>query len=207
MPEPLLRADSALFLLINGFHHPAADLFFRIITFLGDGWVAGPLLIALTFLFIRRNHLVRVLVCGAIGLSLAGIINSQIKHAVHRERPLAHFQKLTLANKDSPIVSGDNASGAIRLLGPAYRSRSFPSGHTNTAFAAATFCALLLGGCWYAAFAAAVAVGYSRIYLGVHFPLDVAAGALLGAAVMLLVMRAGGCTAKKFTKGKSHGEQ
>ncbi len=57
---------------------------------------------------------------------------------------------------------------------------SFPSGHTAVAFAvAAAFAgqAGLLGGL---ALALAVGIGISRIYLGAHYPLDVAAGVLVG---------------------------
>jgi len=67
---------------------------------------------------------------------------------------------------------------------------SFPSGHTAAAFAAAVALAGagLLGP---AAVALAVGIGLSRVYLGAHYPLDVAAGAMLGtmagAAARLLV--------------------
>jgi len=59
--------------------------------------------------------------------------------------------------------------------------RSFPSGHTQTAFGAATYLS-----CVYPVFAPvflvlAALVGLSRIALGVHFPLDVLVGALIGA--------------------------
>jgi undecaprenyl-diphosphatase len=62
---------------------------------------------------------------------------------------------------------------------------SFPSGHAATSFAAAVVLASLVprGVVWFLLLAAAIA--YSRVYVGVHYPLDVAAGALVGAAIGL----------------------
>ena len=64
-------------------------------------------------------------------------------------------------------------------------SGSFPSGHSTAAFAGATVLALALrrGPVTAALFALAAAVAYSRLYLGVHFPLDALAGAALGVVV------------------------
>lgn len=61
---------------------------------------------------------------------------------------------------------------------------SFPSGHTTTAFATATTLAINYRK-WYVivpAYAWAGAIGYSRMRLGVHYPSDVLAGAVTGAA-------------------------
>jgi undecaprenyl-diphosphatase len=69
-------------------------------------------------------------------------------------------------------------------------SHSFPSGHTATAVAGAIVlssfaprAAPLLG-------VLAAAVAYSRLYVGVHFPLDVVGGAAIGAVTALLLLAA-----------------
>lgn len=65
---------------------------------------------------------------------------------------------------------------------------AFPSGHTSTAFATATSIALTTKK-WYVtvpAFAWSAGVGYSRIYMGQHYPSDVIMGALVGSGSALI---------------------
>jgi membrane-associated phospholipid phosphatase len=91
-------------------------------------------------------------------------VNQAVKFAVRRRRP------------ELP---------GLRPLTPTVTRLSFPSAHATTAFAAArAYAGLVPAGLLYAA-AAAVAV--SRPYLGVHYPSDVLAGALLGTAVAELL--------------------
>ena len=65
---------------------------------------------------------------------------------------------------------------------------SFPSGHTATSFACATVLAVLVPRAAPAFYVLALAIGYSRIYIGVHWPLDVVGGAVVGVATALLLL-------------------
>lgn len=64
---------------------------------------------------------------------------------------------------------------------------SFPSGHTATSFACATVLSFFVPRAAPAFYLLALAIGFSRIYVGVHWPLDVLGGAVLGVAVGLAV--------------------
>jgi undecaprenyl-diphosphatase len=67
-------------------------------------------------------------------------------------------------------------------------SNSFPSGHTATSFAAATILSAFVPRAAPAFYLLALAIGWSRIYVGVHWPLDVVGGGLIGLVTALLLL-------------------
>jgi len=83
-----------------------------------------------------------------------------------------------LAERPRPFV-------AHPQIHPLYvvHSSSFPAGHAATAFAGATLLTYVAPRLWPLFATLAVAVGFSRIYVGVHYPTDVLAGAAIGLAV------------------------
>lgn len=77
----------------------------------------------------------------------------------------------------------------VRRLG----DYSFPSGHTSASFAAATAIYAIDRRWGAAAYVLAALIGFSRLYLGVHFPTDVLAGAVVG----ILAAKAAQCLLEK----------
>ena len=166
MPPLLTPIDVRLFWLINQHHLPLLDWFFLIITNFGNGWVVTPILILIVINRLPKRVWVKAIVCGTLCLAGSGLISSAIKKSVDRPRPAALFATQTIP--------------AVHVVGERLSAHSFPSGHTTTAFAAALLIGMLLGGWWWLGLILAVLVGYSRVYLGAHFPFDTLAGAMLG---------------------------
>ncbi len=83
---------------------------------------------------------------------------------------------------------------SVALIVPEPGGWSFPSGHAASAFAAAGALAVSLGRdrwkLWLPAVLVAALIGFSRLYLFVHWPTDVAVGAVLGFVVGTLAARA-----------------
>lgn len=98
-----------------------------------------------------------------------------------------------LARRRRPDRSGHEVPAARRVSMPG--SRSFPSGHSASAFAFAAGAGGVMPGASLPLHALAGLVAYSRVHTGVHYPLDVLAGSLLGAAVGRLVLTKSGARA------------
>jgi undecaprenyl-diphosphatase len=174
----LVHLDIVIFSFINSHHAPFFDRFFVLVTWLGNGWVAIPVAAAALIIFTPRSILAQTLLVAATAGAMTGFCNTQIKRIIDRPRPLAYFA--------ASSANGDPVK--VHVLGERLRQNSFPSGHTATAFAAATIVFLLFKRKNFLIFIPAFVVAYARVYAGAHFPLDIAGGAFLGCCIPVLVI-------------------
>jgi undecaprenyl-diphosphatase len=196
MLDTLLHFDIHLFCVINSHNTPFLDWFFWFITHLGSGWIIGPATIGIILVKSPRAAWRNTIICGVIAISVSGLINSQIKIVTQRPRPITHFERYPYAPHRTGVAPDEIPpteqfdSLVVHVVGEELRYLSFPSGHTNTAFAVATLLVFLYGGWFYVMYILAVLVAYSRVYIGVHFPLDTVGGAFLGIVIVWSIMKA-----------------
>jgi len=146
------------------------DYFFGALTWLGSG-PPMAVLIGIYLWFYRRKTFLRDFLFMVALLLAGGLVVQIIKKLLMRSRPLGYFGQ------------------DVRVLGEALYSYSFPSGHSAAAFGAASFMIFVLPKYWWAFLLIASLIGFSRIYVGAHFPIDVVCGAFVGSAVALLAIK------------------
>lgn len=156
----------AAFHWVATWSHPLLDRVFFLLTDLGNPLSYFLLIAPLFWVVDRRRALVLFLL-----LAVSGLVNSEAKLWFDTPRPDPEVIRVLDLR---PIESG---------------SRSFPSGHAQIALVFWLYLALWARRPWFTvlAVALAAAISFSRIYLGVHFPIDIAGGLALGAATLALV--------------------
>jgi undecaprenyl-diphosphatase len=122
---------------------------------------------AISALYWRRPAIFMYVLLGSL---LADLLSLIIRYAIGRDRP--------------PIDYPDPVP-LVRLPD----NPSFPSGHAATSFAAAALLSWLTPLPKALLFVLAGLIAFSRVYVGVHYPLDAVGGALLGLAVATALRR------------------
>ncbi|MDQ2824689.1 MAG: phosphatase PAP2 family protein, partial [Verrucomicrobiota bacterium] len=186
--------DQAIFHLINEqWTNPVLDLFMAAVSNI-EIWKPLLILIALGILIFGGFKGRAFVFCLLLSLVIAEQVTSVLKSAVDRRRPkqvqivrMVELQKarpefLTLFKK--PTVRFSTQSDRHRS-GP-----SFPSGHMTNNTVIAVCCTLFYRRRGWLYWIITAAIGYSRIYLGAHWPSDVIATLFLAAGETLLVLGA-----------------
>ena len=163
----LIQEDRSLFLFLNNLGVDSFDQFWVMIS---GTWIWLPLYIIFLYLLFKNykpRNLVFILIFIALGVTVSDQLAGVFKTGIARLRP-CHDPTLT---------------GIMRVVkcGGQY---GFYSSHAANTFFIATFMTMLLYKKYrllpYVLFFWAAVVSYSRIYLGVHFPLDILMGAAMG---------------------------
>lgn len=187
--DTLLHWDHTLWYYMNTqWHNSFMDSF---VPFLRNQWFWAPLYLFL-LLFIPkkfgRNGLIWCLLF-LVSFILADQVSATLlKPIFHRVRPC-----------NDPLLSG-----VVHLLVPCGSGLSFPSSHAANHFAMGIFSAITLGKVakwvWPVAILWAASVSFAQVYVGVHYPLDVTAGGLVGTLIAI-------CTGSFFNHYFKIGQQ
>jgi undecaprenyl-diphosphatase len=140
------------------------------VSFIGRGafvWLSAGAILTIARRM-RRSELLRLVLSLLLASTLA---NQVLKPLVNRERPYV-------------------STPQIQILDELPNDASFPSGHAAGSFAALYVLSRAVPAARLAWWGMALAIAFSRVYVGVHYPFDVIGGAILGWCCGMLVERA-----------------
>jgi undecaprenyl-diphosphatase len=163
------RLDDELLLAVNGFARDTPSLHSAFVDYGKYGLVvfAALLLAGLVAARSRRSAALAATGWAAVATLLALAVNQPLGHLVAEARPyVTHPTILRLADRTTDF--------------------SFPSDHAVMAGAVAAGLAIAHRRLGAAAWVAAVLMAFTRVYIGAHYPWDVAAGLVLGALIAVL---------------------
>lgn len=172
----IVGIDVAVYQFVDSIMNPVLDAIMTFITHLGDTPGIVWWVLAVILLIPKKTRKLGVLVIG--GLAVASLINNvALKNIIERPRPY---------NIDPSVWTNAGYEYIWPGLIEKSSSWSFPSGHTSSSIGAGF--ALLLGclnnkkhlAIGIPAFILSLLIGFSRIYVHVHYPTDVIVGAVVG---------------------------
>lgn len=176
-PGVLQRLDEQLFVLLNSLGSERWDGFWLFVT---NKFSMIPVFVALMYLVYRHYGLRKMLIVMAlivVMITATDQLANLFKHGFERPRPCReeHLQEI------------------IRYIAPRCGRYGFFSAHAANSMALAVFLGLLLRRIYrhlvFPLLFLAAIVGFSRIYLGVHYPLDTLTGMVIGALAGVLVYK------------------
>lgn len=145
------------------------------------------IIISVFAIFALRTVRIRLLLMSLLALASAWWVSDVLKVLFDRGRPAEVLQNFSFNN-----------------LFPELMTNGFPSGHAASSAAWATVVALQVPLRWsWVAIVAAVVIGYSRLHLGAHLPLDVLGGWALGLVIGFMVQLAGRYIIRAVNKRKT----
>jgi undecaprenyl-diphosphatase len=185
MFEAITQWDmSVIDFLYENMRNPILDVFFSSITRLGDAGIFW-ILCAVVCLITKKYRKMGVMVGLALLIGLI-IGNGIVKNAVGRMRPYEKYDQIH-----------QTVNGRDTLVGP-QSDKSFPSGHTQGSFAAATVLFIILKKKGIPFMVLASLIGFSRLYLYVHYPTDVIVGMIFGISWAIISVKIVNYVYKKY---------
>ncbi len=173
MLETILELDRSLFLLINGWNSPFFD---EIMFFVSKVWVWAPLYLTFIIYAVKRWKLESIWII--LAMILCVVATDQLTNVTKD-----FFQRLRPSHE--PLLEGM----VHQVNGYVGGKFGFVSAHSSNSFGFAMLSSLIIRNRHYSlsVFIWAALVAYSRMYLGVHYPLDIMGGMLLGILMAWLI--------------------
>jgi undecaprenyl-diphosphatase len=173
MLDTLLELDRSLFLLINGWNSPFFD---EIMFFVSKVWVWAPLYLTFIIYAVKRWKLESIWII--VAMVVCVVATDQLTNVTKD-----FFQRLRPSHE--PLLEGM----VHHVNGYVGGKFGFVSAHSSNSFGFAMLSSLIIRNRHYTLFVFiwAALVAYSRMYLGVHYPLDIMGGMLLGILVAWLI--------------------
>lgn len=173
----LEQLDHQLFFAINnGWSAPVLDYLFWTLSIFGNG--TGMVLGALVLLWwFDRDLVKRHWAWLLLAVLMGAAVMQALKYGIGRPRPLSTFALLV-----------ESGQAHINVVGRILSQRSFPSGHAQAAASVLTYLGCLYPRYWLGWGTGILLAAIGRVYVGVHFPSDVMAGAIIGSCSALAVV-------------------